>query len=142
MGFSLGAGSRARLVGVHPDLVRVVNRAIQLTTQDFTVLCGVRTKAEQADLYAQGRTKPGRIVTWTMSSRHIPQADGFGHAVDLVPYPLEWDNAAAFDAIAVAMLRAGREQRVPIRWGKNWDMDDTPGEAGETDSPHFELAGF
>lgn len=141
MGFSLGAGSRARLVGVHPDLVRVVNRAIQLTTQDFSVLCGVRTKAEQADLYAQGRTKPGRIVTWTMNSRHIPQADGFGHAVDLVPYPLEWNNAAAFDAIMVAMMRAAQELRIEIRCGADWDGDGIPHERGEIDRPHFELRG-
>lgn len=139
-GFTLGAGSRKRLQGVHPDLVRVVERAIEVSRQDFTVLCGVRTLAEQRELYAQGRTKPGRKVTWTLNSRHIPQDDGFGHAVDLVPFPLDWNNAEAFEAIMVAMMRASRELKIPIRWGKNWDMDDKPGEAGETDSPHFELA--
>ncbi|WP_445147328.1 hypothetical protein [Dyella sp. Tek66A03] len=38
---------------------------------DFTVTAGYRTHAEQDALYAQGRTKPGNVVTWTRNSRHI-----------------------------------------------------------------------
>lgn len=142
MGFVLGAGSRAKLDGVHPDLVRVVERAIEITRHDFSVLCGVRTKAEQAALYAQGRTKPGPVVTWTMDSRHIPQADGYGHAVDLVPYPMDWKSGEKFDAIAAAMFKASSECGVPLRWGQDWNRNGVPRERGETDAPHFELAGF
>ncbi|MCA9340136.1 MAG: hypothetical protein KDA17_04450, partial [Candidatus Saccharibacteria bacterium] len=45
-----------------------------------------RTQAEQAEKYAQGRTKPGEIVTWTLKSNHIidPKTK-FSNAVDLVP---------------------------------------------------------
>lgn len=140
MTFKLGAVSRAELTGVHPDLVRVVGRAIQISTQDFSVLCGVRTAAEQRDLYAKGRTAPGPKVTWTLNSRHIPGPDGFGRAVDLVPYPVDWNSAAKFDAIARAMFAAAREVGVAIRWGADWDRDGKPRERGETDSPHFEMA--
>lgn len=52
MAFRLGAQSRARLAGVHPDLVRVVERAIQLSSVDFSVLEGVRTPQRQRELYA------------------------------------------------------------------------------------------
>lgn len=36
----------------------------------FVVTCTLRTQEEQEALYAQGRTKPGKIVTWTLKSKH------------------------------------------------------------------------
>lgn len=140
MTFKLGLASRKKLEGLNPDLVAVVTRAIEVTTQDFTVLCGVRTLEEQKELYAQGRTKPGDIVTWTLKSRHLPAADGLGRAVDLCPYPIDWNTLSKFDAIASAVMQASKELGVPVRWGADWDQDGKPRERGETDSPHFELA--
>jgi peptidoglycan L-alanyl-D-glutamate endopeptidase CwlK len=140
MNYRLGPLSRARLDGVHPDLRRVVERAIEISTQDFMVLEGVRTPERQRELYAQGRTRPGKIVTWTLKSNHFKQADGFGHAVDLVPYPVDWTTLSKFDAIQFAMFAAAAELGVKLRWGANWDGDGKPREKGEGDSPHFELA--
>lgn len=138
--YSLGPTSRKKLEGLHPNLVRVVTLAIQLTTQDFAVTAGLRTVEEQAELYAQGRTKPGPVVTWTMHSRHLPAEDGLGRAVDLAPYPIDWNTPSKFDAIGDAMHRAANELGIPIRWGADWNSNGTPRERGETDSPHFELA--
>lgn len=139
MSYKLSQKSLDKMRGVDPRLVRVVTRAIELTTQDFSVLCGVRTREEQTELYAQGRTAPGQIVTWTMQSRHMPAADGYGKAVDLVPYPLDWNDLAKFDAISRAMFKAADELNVAIRWGADWDQDGIARENGESDSPHFEL---
>lgn len=144
MAFRLGAQSRARLAGVHPDLVRVVERAIQLSSVDFSVLEGVRTPQRQRELYAQGRTKPGPKVTWTLASNHFVNArTGYGHAVDLIPFPVDWEGPVRFpkfDAIATAMFAAAAELGVPIRWGADWNRNGKPRERGETDSPHWELA--
>jgi peptidoglycan L-alanyl-D-glutamate endopeptidase CwlK len=139
--FKLGKVSLSRLEGVHPDLVAVVKRAIELTTVDFSVLEGLRTRARQTELFAQGRTRPGTIVTWTLNSRHFKNpSTSFGHAVDLVPYPVDWNTPAKFDAIADAMFAAAIELDVAIRWGADWDSDGKRRERGESDSPHFELA--
>ena len=143
MSFRFSALSRSRLKGVHPDLIRVVDRALMLSSVDFMVIEGVRTPERQRALYAQGRTKPGRIVTWTRRSRHLVQADGFGHAVDLAPYPLDWEGPARFpkfDAIARAMFAAADDLNVAVRWGADWDRDGKSRERGESDSPHWELA--
>jgi peptidoglycan LD-endopeptidase CwlK len=142
MPFVLGKTSLARLEGVHPDLVKVVKRAIELSTVDFMVLEGVRTPARQKELYAQGRTKPGPKVTWTLNSNHfVKPSTGFGHAVDLVPYPVDWTDLKKFDAMSKAMFAAAKDVGIPIRWGKDWNSNGKPGEKGETDSPHFELLG-
>lgn len=139
MPYSLGPKSRERLAGVHPTLVRIVERAIQISPQDFMVLEGVRTPERQKELYAQGRTKPGPKVTWTLTSNHFRKADGYGHAVDLCPFPVDWNTSSKFDAIAKAMFAAAEELEVRIRWGKDWNQNGRPGEKGEADSPHFEL---
>lgn len=158
MAFALGSASQANLVGVHPDLVRVVKRAITLTSVDFKVIEGVRSDEQAYINYGKGRSVaelqakgvPARYadpkahkVTWLnnpLSTKHRKQTDGFGHAVDLLPAPYDWEDLAPFDAVARAMRQAAAIEKVHIRWGADWDADGQPREKGETDSPHFELA--
>ena len=124
--YSLGPRSKMRLNGVHPDLVKVVERAINLTTVDFTVLEGVRDPLRQMKLVEAGASQ-------TMNSRHIPGADGFAKAVDLgawVDDEVRWDWPL-YHKIAAAMLEAARELNVKIVWGGSW--------AKFRDGPHFEL---
>lgn len=140
MAFTLSKRSRTALQGVHPSLVRVVRRAIQISEVDFMVTEGVRTPERQRELYAQGRTRPGKVVTWTLQSRHFKNAKtGFGHAVDLCPAPYDYKDIRDFDRMAKAMFEAADVEGVAIRWGADWDRDGNPRERGESDSPHFEL---
>ncbi|MFW2003010.1 M15 family metallopeptidase [Acinetobacter ursingii] len=151
--YVLSKKSLSRLEGVHPNLVKVVQRAIQLTDQDFSVLEGVRSKEQCYINYGKGRTVeqcavknvPAKYaqpkekkVTWLnnpLSSKHVT-----GQAVDLVPYPVDWDDLAKFNAIAKAMFTAAQELDVKIRWGADWNSNGVYREKGEYDSPHFELA--
>ena len=140
MAFRLSDASRAKLAGVHPDLIRVVFRAIEISKVDFKVIEGVRTPERQRELYAQGRTKPGNRVTWTLKSNHfINPKTGKGHAVDLLPAPYDWKEGPQWKQMADAMFAAAKELGIAIRWGRDWDRDGIIGEKGETDGPHFEL---
>lgn len=124
-GYVLGAKSRAKLAGVHPALVRVVERAIQLTAQDFAVTSGVRTLEHQRGLVERGLSRD-------LTSNHLVQPDGYGHAADLVPWiggKPTWtgldgkpsgDDRVPFYAIAVAVCEACREFDVAVRWGGAW----------------------
>ncbi|MDO8912286.1 MAG: M15 family metallopeptidase [Phenylobacterium sp.] len=134
MTYSLGAKSRAKLQGVDPRLVAVVERAIQITAVDFMVVEGVRPPERQKQLYAQGRTVPGKVVTWTLKSKHIE-----GKAVDLLPAPYDWKDPAKFALVNKAMMQAAGELGAGVRWGRDWDGDGIIGEKGETDGPHWEL---
>lgn len=152
MTYVLGSASLAKLEGVHPDLVRVIKRAITISRRDFRVIEGVRTPERQRKLYAQGRTTPGPKVTWTLNSNHfINPKTKYGHAVDLLPAPYDWkleDPKATpemddnFALVALAMLQAAEIEKVNIRWGADWDRDGKWREKGETDNPHFELWGY
>ncbi len=119
--FKLGKRSIERLQGVHPDLVRVVERAIDLTTVDFTVLEGLRSPERQQTLVASGASQ-------TLNSRHIT-----GHAVDLgawVDSQVDW-SWPLYTKIANAMKAAANELGVAIVWGGDWRTFK--------DGPHFEL---
>lgn len=159
MSVLLEAKSRSRLEGVHPDLKRVVERAALLAdaSLDFTVLEGVRSREQMMVNYGKGRTaaqlaakgipakfaQPGAAkVTWLndpFASNHRVQKDGFGWAVDLAPWPIDWSDGRRFEKLALLMFRAAAIEKVHIRWGRDWDEDGRYEEKGETDGPHFEL---
>jgi peptidoglycan L-alanyl-D-glutamate endopeptidase CwlK len=121
----LTARDKERLTGVHPDLVRIVERASERAK--FMVVQGLRTPAEQKKLFALGKSR-------TLKSRHLT-----GHAVDLAPLvdldgdgdqELSWDPDH-FWPIAEAMKGAAEYLKVPLVWGGNW--------TSFIDMPHFEL---
>ena len=119
MSYKLGTRSLQNLSGVHPDLVAVVKLAISITEQDFTVIEGIRNINRQRELYKAGKST-------TMNSRHIT-----GHAVDMVPWPVDWNDLERFEVMADAMKQAAEELDIPIVWGGDWKSF--------YDAPHFEL---
>jgi peptidoglycan L-alanyl-D-glutamate endopeptidase CwlK len=133
MTFVLSKRSEFNLVGVDKRLVDVVKLALELTKIDFAVIEGLRSREKQHALYAQGRTSPGKIVTWTMRSKHID-----GLAVDLLP-ATGWDDKKGFDEVARAMKEASWKLGTHIRWGSDWNQNGVAREKGEYDRPHFEL---
>jgi peptidoglycan L-alanyl-D-glutamate endopeptidase CwlK len=120
--YTLGPRSKQRLKGVHPDLVKVVERAIEISTIDFTVLEGLRTPERQKALLEAGASQ-------TLNSRHIT-----GHAVDLgawVDNQVDW-SWPLYHKIATAMKDAAKQEGVSIVWGGDW--------RNFKDGLHFELA--
>ena len=123
MVFVLGTKSLKRLEDVHPDLVRVVHKAITLTTVDFTVLEGLRSVERQKKLLLSGATR-------TMNSRHLT-----GHAIDLGAYvagEIRWDWPLYYK-ITDAMKSAAILKDVEIEWGGDWTFE-------YKDGPHFQLS--
>ena len=130
MTYKLGNRSLQNLSGVHPDLVSVVNRAIETTKQDFGVIEGLRNIERQRKLFKSGASE-------TMNSRHLT-----GHAVDIAPYPFNGDvdkdgkiNIEDWDQyypIEYAMKQAAKELDVDLEWGGDWKSFK--------DGPHWQLS--
>ena len=97
---------------------------------DFIVTCTRRTKEKQFSLYCQGRTKPGKIVTWTLNSRHL-RGTAFDIAI-LVDGKLLWNPDLDVDKDGVPeYTEAGQiGESVGLKWG---------GRFTNKDAPHFEL---
>lgn len=134
-------GKSNRLTGVHPELVEKVTRilnAMELLGFPMMVTEGLRTAERQQELYAQGRTTPGKIVTYldgkVRKSNHQAKPDGFGHAVDCCflvdidgdgPDDPSWAPSHPWELFGAMAVALG------LTWGGNWKT--------LVDKPHVEM---
>lgn len=117
--YKFSSKSREKLNTCHPDLQKVMNEVIKHV--DCTILEGVRTKERQEELVRTGKSK-------TMNSRHLPNKDGVSEALDVISYPIQWENnnrnylfAGFVKGVAAAM---GIELRLGADWNGNFDTTD------------------
>ena len=119
--FKFSQRSENNLRGVHPDLVKVVRLALELSPVDFGITEGLRTVERQKQLVAEGKSQ-------TMNSRHIS-----GHAVDVFAYPTpagSWDWLY-YQQSSQSFKQAGKNLGIPVEWGGDWKT--------LKDGPHFQL---
>jgi peptidoglycan L-alanyl-D-glutamate endopeptidase CwlK len=111
-----------KLKGVHPDLVKVVNRAEEIYSGDAIITEGLRSVTQQIANVKKG-------VSWTMRSKHLQ-----GRAVDVVPLVHgrpSWEWKKPLYDLAKAFKQASKELGIPIVWGGDWKTTK--------DGPHYEL---
>ena len=137
--YNLSARSLNTMVGVNPDLVRVIKAAINDSPFDFMITQGVRSAKYQNTLYQQGRTVRGLKVTnadgYIKKSNHQTKVDGYGYAIDFVILNgkvLDWDTESKYQAVAKHILEVGHKLGVNLEWGGDWRFKDYP---------HIQLAG-
>ncbi|MCG8345103.1 MAG: M15 family metallopeptidase [Chlorobiales bacterium] len=124
--YKLGRRSLERADGVYPLMIECVERMLSYGVLDVTVTQygGVRTLDIQKSFVASGASK-------TLNSLHRIQAEtGYGHAIDIVPLPVNWKNLQAFCMMGSLMFRAAGEMQLPLEWGGHWRWKDYP---------HFQL---
>lgn len=121
-------GGGVVLDGVDPRLRGVIEAAMVEAGEGWRITEGIRSKERQAQLYAQGRTAPGNIVTNTMNSQHLN-----GNAIDVALIEngkANWDfgRYGQFNNI---VQRIAQERGVPVTWGGNFKSIK--------DGPHFQI---
>tara|TARA_R100001082_G_C4240046_1_gene106942 strand:- start:12 stop:392 length:381 start_codon:yes stop_codon:yes gene_type:complete len=113
-----GKRSKERLRGVDTKLVNVLNELIKI--MDVTIIEGLRSEQRQEKLLKEGSTK-------TKFSKHIE-----GKAVDLAPYPIDWNDRDRFHYMGGMIRGIAKQLNVNVRWGGDWDSD------GETKDNQFD----
>lgn len=143
MAYALGQKSIANMARLHPKMVKLAHLAISYSAIDWGFTEPLtRTKAQQAEKVRLGYSK-------TMNSNHLIKPDGYGHAVDCVPWinnHFTWGGTGLgwpivingkkiypFATIAAAWRKAAIEEGVAITWGGVWDRDlrDLPASPAE-----------
>ena len=126
-----GKRSRDRLRGVDIRLVNVLNEVVKYF--DITVIEGLRSQARQNELVAQGKSK-------TKFGKHVQ-----GKAVDIAPYPIDWDARDDFHYLGGFVLGIATQMGLNIRWGGDWSDSSlsqnqrTTKDNSFDDLVHFEL---
>ena len=120
-----GKKSLAELRGLDSGLVNVLNQAIKHF--DFSVIEGMRSLETQTQYVADGVSK-------TLKSKHLE-----GKAVDISPYPIDYDDSERFVYLGGFILGVASQLGVKLRWGLDWDMDTYTKDTNFRDLGHFEL---
>jgi peptidoglycan LD-endopeptidase CwlK len=98
---------------------------------DCSVLEGHRNEERQNMLYDMEQSK----VKFPVGKHNSNPSK----AVDVAPYPIDWDNRERFVLFAGFVLGIANEMGIPIRWGGDWDGDWDTKETSFFDAPHFEI---
>jgi peptidoglycan L-alanyl-D-glutamate endopeptidase CwlK len=143
--------SSANLAECHPELQHLFTIIVKYW--DCTILDGARSVEEQKANVASGASQ-------TLASKHLRQADGFSHAVDVLSYPFDWDQLTlALNKIASAdartkaalqqlikqyafkgyILGMAKALGIDVRLGIDWDGDLDFWDSSFIDLPHVEL---
>lgn len=121
--------SKNKLETCDSRLQNLFNEVIQYF--DCSILCGHRGEDEQNEAFHAGRSK-----LMFPESKHNSEPS---QAVDVAPYPIEWDNKERFYYFAGIVKGIALKLNIPIRWGGDWDSDTRVKDQTFFDLPHFEI---
>lgn len=124
--------SKQRLSLCHPNLQMICNKAIKI--YDFSIITGFRDKETQNQMYEEGKSK----LKWPHSKHNMSPS----HAVDVAPYPIDWQDSERFYYLAGIFMALAHENGIDLRWGGDWDRDTDFDDQTFNDLPHFELHGY
>ena len=120
--------SAEKLATCHHDLQKIFNDIIQ--TRDCTIICGARTLEEQKKAFAGGFSKIDGVKK--KSKHQISKEQPLSLAVDVLPYPIKWDDKKGHEDFARAVKATAQHYGIKIVWGGDFKKF--------SDRPHFELA--
>ena len=126
-----GKRSKERLKGVDAKLQNVLNEVVKYF--DITIIEGLRSQKRQNELVAQGKSK-------TKFGKHVD-----GKAVDIAPYPIDWNARDDFHYLGGFVLGMAASMGIKIRWGGDWNASSlfkgqrTTKDNNFDDLVHFEI---
>jgi len=124
-----GSKSKKNLATCDQKLQDIFNEVIKVV--DCSVLEGHRSGERQNKLYEEGKTK----VRYP-DGRHNASPS---NAVDVAPYPIDWDDRERFHLFAGYVLGVASGMGITLRWGGDWNMNFEVDDNKFDDFPHFEL---
>lgn len=130
MSYKFSKRSASRLATCHPDLQKVLNEVIKHV--DCTIIEGIRTVETQEEYVRTGKSK-------TMNSKHLPQDDGYSHAVDVIAYPIQWENEARNYMFAGFVKGVAASMGIKLRLGADWNGNFDTTDQKFHDLVHIEL---
>jgi len=128
---SFSGPSKKRLSTCDKKLQTLFNEVVKHF--DCSVLCGHRGEEEQNKAYKAGN-----------SQKQFPHGKHNklpSNAVDVAPYPIDWDDRERFQYFAGFVLGTAKQLNINIRYGGDWDSDNDLKDNNFDDLVHFEIKG-
>lgn len=127
-----------RLFTCHVSLQQLFQEVIK--HRDCTVLCGVRSRADQEAAVAAGNSR----LHWPAGKHNVQSEGEPSLAVDVAPWKptvphVDWRDEDRFYHFAGFVLGVASQLKIPVRWGGDWDRDHDLHDQSLNDLVHFEL---
>lgn len=116
MAYKFGNTSKRRLKECHPKLQEIMNELIKL--MDVSILCGYRNEEDQNEAYTKGNSK--------LQYPHSKHNQIPSRAVDVVPYPVDWNDLGRFERMCGIIEGIAHQKRIKIRLGRDFSFKDYP----------------
>jgi peptidoglycan L-alanyl-D-glutamate endopeptidase CwlK len=110
--YYFGDKSSRELATLHPALKEILNRVISI--YNFSIISGHRTEEEQWTAYVAGASQRDGI---TRLSKHQEYPSP---AVDLAPWPIDWDDLDRFYELSLAVRGVAAGLGIELIWGGDW----------------------
>lgn len=83
---------------------------------DVMIICGHRNKEDQNKAFAMGKSK----LKWPHGKHNkLPSL-----AVDVMPYPLDWDDIDRVKDMLSRIARIAKEHGIKLRYGRDFSFKD------------------
>jgi len=129
---SFGTTSTERLRTCDPRLRTLFTEIVGVF--DCSIICGFRDEAAQAEVFKNGLSK----AKFGQSPHNVYPS----LAVDVVPYPIDWDDRERLAYFSGFVMAKAEEMAIPLTWGNDWDGDLNLNDNRLKDYPHFEIKGW
>jgi len=121
--FQFSKKSMKNLRDIHRNLIHLMTKVLEIL--DISIVEGLRSPEKQASLFAAGKSR-------TLESKYLT-----GLAVDVAPYPIDWEDTRGFYFLAGVVRSLSHVQEISVRWGGDWN-----GNNQFSDQTFYDLADF
>lgn len=142
---SFGTKSRANRDECHPLLRELLDAII--VRFDISVIEGIRSKEKQNEYFDNGWSK----LQWPNGKHNVTEPGQLSLAFDVTPWPCVWPNLqkqspeeygkvlATWYYMGGLFMKEAELRGIQLRWGGDWDGDQTFEDQSFDDLGHFEL---
>ena len=116
-------------------LRHLCHEALEIVPFDMTVLCGVRSKEDQEKAVREGHSK----VHWPAGRHNLKPGQHYSRAVDIVPYPIDWENTERFYVMIGVFIVLAKQHNIRLRFGADWNNNGDYRDQKFIDLPHIEV---
>ena len=127
--YKFSESSKKKLESCHEDLQKLFYEVIKV--HDCTIIDGYRDKKRQDFLFETKKSQ----VKWPHGKHNSKPS----RAVDVAPYPIDWENKESFYFFAGLVKGIAYKLGIKIRLGADWDVDNDLKDQTFFDLVHFEL---
>ena len=141
MSYVYGRTSQRNRDSCAPPLIEVMNKGLEVSPVDISIVSGWRDEDVQTMLFRTGASKK----EWPFSEHNFMlNEEPHSKAFDFAPHlgkviKIPWEDTHLFAVVAGVFISVAKPLGIKLRWGGDWDMDGLTTDQTFMDWGHLEI---